>query len=114
LLFGVLEKLFALPRNGDRTLIYYSSDGITWESKSARFGTIVNLRSIAWSDQYQIFMASGDASVFWVSRDGFLWRQIFYNFSVATYGSRFYPKWGNFISCGIAASTAITPRIFTP
>jgi hypothetical protein len=111
---GFWKKLFAVPRNGDRTLIYYSSDGIIWESKSAGFGTIVNLRSIAWSDQYQIFMASGDASVFWISKDGFIWKQCVYNFTISSYASRFYPQWGNFIACGDGHAAAITPPIFIP
>jgi hypothetical protein len=111
---GFWKKLFALPRNGDKTLIYYSVDGIDWQSTFVGFDPIVNLRAISWSDQYQIFIASGDSSQFWVSRDGFRWNQIFFNFSVTTYGSRFYNEWGNFISCGINSSTAITPQIFIP
>jgi hypothetical protein len=111
---GFWKKLFALPSGGDKTLIYYSVDGIDWQSTFVGFDPVVNLRAISWSDQYQIFIASGDSSHFWVSRDGFQWRHIFFNFSVVTYGSRFYPEWGNFISCGIASSTAITPQIFVP
>jgi hypothetical protein len=108
------KKFVASPRGAPINSIYQSVDGITWTVSTPGFEVGNPLRSIAWSDQLQVFQIVGDNSRFWVSKNGLLWRRQSYAFAVSFYGCKFYPQWGNFIATGNANLTAFSPRMYVP
>jgi hypothetical protein len=90
-------KMFvAIPRGGDLTAIYTSVDGKTWVLTHNAFPTSpTSLRCIAWSQQYEVFAVLGDHNFFFLSQDGFSWRQVnTTDAGQAIYGCIFVDQWG--------------------
>lgn len=105
------KAFIALPRNGDRTRVYRSVDGINWTTPSAPFAAGVNLRSIVWADALGVFIAAGDASTFWISKDGITWRQIARQVAgLSSYGGAYIQEWGVFNFSGLGGFMASQPR----
>jgi hypothetical protein len=111
---GFWNKFVAVTSDPSlRVNIFTSVNGITWVSTNVGFNASNALRTIAWSDQFQIFVAAGDSSYFWVAREPSLWRKNVYNFSsFDCYGCRFYPEWGVFVAGSSVSQIAATPQLF--
>ena len=109
-------KFVALPRAPvDRANIYSSVDGINWTASNAGFETTLELRTIAWSDDLQVFQAAGANSRFWVSSDGLKWKRQAYNFVagvISIKGSGFYPEIGAYIAGTNLANVVVTSPLF--
>ncbi len=109
---GFWNKFVAVTSDASlRASVFSSLDGITWVSTNVGFDARVALRAIAWSDEFQIFVAAGDASHFWVAREPGLWKRTVYNFGFACYGCAFYDEWGVFMA-SLVSTVVATPQLW--